>query len=105
MTLYTINGEQVKMPTRFKLAFERMMELRGWTAQQAYDHVVAHPKKWAMLQRFNNSLVRRRILDNPALGVLKTRRFGDGTLMAYRQKEGKPSTSFVRAPREMEHAH
>lgn len=104
MTLYTINGEQVKMPTRFKVAFDRMIALRGWTAQQAYDHVLRHPKKWDMLRRYNNALIRRAILEDPRLGTLKTRRFNNGVLMAYRQKEGKPSTSMVRAPKEMEFA-
>lgn len=102
MPTYTINGEKVKMPARFAVAFSRIMALRGWTAQQAYDHVIAHPLKWKMLSRFNNALVRRAILEDPKLGALKTARSADGRLLAYRQKEGCASTSFVAAPREME---
>lgn len=80
---------------------ERMMELRGWTAQQAFDHLMAshHDRPWHVPFRIGRLQSRRRILSNEALGPLHVERLNNGELRAYRQVEGQFSTSFVVPPR------
>lgn len=84
-------------------AFCRVMEQRGWSAQELFDYLMdtKHKRPWSMIARMGNSLNRRAILTDESLGALFLfRRKVDGVLMTFRQKKGAASTSFTKAPRE-----
>lgn len=92
----TISGTEAQ-------GFARLIELEG-NAQKAFDRLMALSMDfpWRAMHRLGNRIMRRRIITEAKLGPLYLRRDGLGKLQAYRQHEGKCSTSFVGAPHEWE---
>lgn len=88
----TISGTEAQ-------GFARLIELEG-NAQRAFDRLMALSMDfpWRAMHRLGNRIIRKRIILDAALGSLYLRRDGLGKLQAYRQKEGKCSTSFLNAP-------
>jgi len=96
-----IGGAKCKLDPAQTLAFERVMELRGWSAQRLFEHLMArkmlHP--WTIMFRLGRRLTRQRILQAKELGRLYVRRNFAGGLCAFRLREGnRCSTSFTPAP-------
>ncbi|UFK26735.1 hypothetical protein [Roseobacter phage RDJL6] len=77
------------------------MELRGWSAQQAFDYLMGThwDRPWRIVDRMARAMTRKRILFDPALGDLHITRNFVGTLQAYRKKASRScSSSFTHAP-------
>ena len=98
-----IGGKACTPPASESRGFERIMQLRGWTAQQAFDHLMATKwaRPWSIAFRLGRRHARRDILTDGRLGALHVTRNFAGTLQAFRKREGaRASTSFTNAPRE-----
>ncbi len=75
-----------------------IMGQRSMSEQEVLDRVVCSPLKGAcfILLRVGNGVVRRRILDDEALGEVVERVGATGIHMVARQRPGECSTAFVR---------
>lgn len=81
-----IGGEAMNMGQPFRDAFLRIMELRGWTAQQTYDHLMATKWDWPwkVLIRLSNRMFRERVKNDKTLGELWVSRSSSGLLQMSR---------------------
>lgn len=79
----------------------RMMELRGWSEAEALAYSAAKQVGETRLVsgnlafRLGRWVVRRAVLEDEGLGPIHEFEAADGSTMAYRQKPGRPSTSWV----------
>lgn len=83
-----IGSKEVKLDWQQTLGFERLMELRGLNEQDAFDLMMASPHRWPwkVVERLGRRIARRRILEDPKLGILRRTSDGQGRPMVYRTK-------------------